>query len=521
MNKETRTDEELLKILKDEYNKSGELKTSKFRANNGLPHYQVYYRRFGDWNNALRLAGLPTKKEKFKNIDKKQLKNLFIQIVNKFNKIPQYKELEKLNNFPAPTIIYKYFEKYDEFVTYCGFNTNKTSSGRIKDEFLLNEIKRFISEFNKIPIQSDFENLDGYPSRKTFSNHFGSFNEAIRLAGYEPVDLSMKEKSEKHNKEYLLKIIRDYYKKYNKTPTMKELTKEIGYEPKHYYVEIFGKYNNAILELGLPLNSVSHYDDEFLHSEFERFVKENGRIPAYSEFNNSEYPSFWCYQNRFGSWNNAVRSYGYDACFDEYTFDNIKNGLIKMCNEIYNTENRKIISVEDINNCEYTPKYSCCLKHIKKNGTTIRKLLRECGFDYCKSSMGMIYEFEDGERTVSKYEFDFSRFLRENGFTFNKKYFRDVKYKTLDNKYNGNMNCDYCIIINNSRVYIEIAGYLRDHKKDFIQDIQIKDKLKEQYRIKLMQKEQMLKDNNLEYYILFPSDLQEDFLLSIFKKEIN
>ena len=44
-------------------------------------------------------------------------------------------------------------------------------------------------------------------------------------------------------------------------------------------------------------------------------------------------------------------------------------------------------------------------------------------------------------------------------------------------------------------------------------------KSKEKYRLKLIEKEKMLKDNNLDYYILFPSDLQEDFLMSIFKKD--
>jgi len=43
-----------------------------------------------------------------------------------------------------------------------------------------------------------------------------------------------------------------------------------------------------------------------------RFVEENNRIPAYVEFNNSDYPSFWCYQNRFGSWNKAVKHYGFE-----------------------------------------------------------------------------------------------------------------------------------------------------------------------------------------------------------------
>lgn len=117
---------------------------------------------------------------------------------------------------------------------------------------------------------------------------------------------------EKYNKEYLLNLIFDFKNKYGKVPTIKELHKELGLDYKLYYQKVFGSWNNALKEANLPLNSVSQYDDEFLHSEFERFVKTNSRIPTYAEFNNSEYPSFWCYQSRFGSWNKAVVAYGYE-----------------------------------------------------------------------------------------------------------------------------------------------------------------------------------------------------------------
>jgi hypothetical protein len=57
---------------------------------------------------------------------------------------------------------------------------------------LINSIKDFVKEFGYIPIQSDFEHLEGYPSRKTFTNYFCSFNEVVRLAGFEPIGTNRK-----------------------------------------------------------------------------------------------------------------------------------------------------------------------------------------------------------------------------------------------------------------------------------------------------------------------------------------
>lgn len=306
------SDEELLEILRNEYTKNNKVLQRNFCVKNGLPRYQIYYKRFGSWNNAKKLVGIPIEIKKSTKINKENLKRSFIKIVNEQGEIPSFKQLDKINDFPCSRAIYNFFETYDEFVIFCGFNHNKSSNGKLKDQFLLDEIKRFIKEFNRIPIQKDFENLKGYPSRKTFINHFGSFNKAIRQAGYEPKGLSIEENKYKYTKEYLFRIINDYIKKYNEVPTMEKLNKEVEFEVKIYYKKVFDGWNNALKELNLPLNSVLHYEDEFLHSEFERFIKENGRIPVLQEFNNSEYPLFWCYQSRFGSWNNAVMAYGYE-----------------------------------------------------------------------------------------------------------------------------------------------------------------------------------------------------------------
>ncbi len=69
-----------------------------------------------------------------------------------------------------------------------------TKHKRYTKEILIEEIKRFVNEFNKIPTPKSFEKLKGYPSRKTFTNHFEHFNDAVRLAGYEVESLGTNEK---------------------------------------------------------------------------------------------------------------------------------------------------------------------------------------------------------------------------------------------------------------------------------------------------------------------------------------
>lgn len=75
------------------------------------------------------------------------------------------------------------------------------------------------------------------------------------------------------------------------------------------------------------------------------------------------------------------------------------------------------------------------------------------------------------------------------------------------------MNCDYVLHIGQRRIYIEVAGVIGVYKKWYLENRKLNDSIsKENYRIKLGVKEKMLKDEGLEYYILFPCDLTDENL---------
>ena len=211
------TRNELLKILKEEYELNGKIIQSYFCNKNKLPCYQTYIKEFGSWNNAKLEIGICETELTIRNVlSRKQLIQKFKSIVEKIEHIPTYNELLNLK-FPCHQI-YKYFDSYEEFTECCGTISSKTSNGKYKNDFLISEIKRFVEEFDKIPNSTDFDNLKGYPSRKTFTNHFNNFNEAIMLAGFNPTHLSLTERKEKYTKEFLLSEIYRFINEFEHVP---------------------------------------------------------------------------------------------------------------------------------------------------------------------------------------------------------------------------------------------------------------------------------------------------------------
>lgn len=187
----------------------------------------------------------------------------------------------------------------------------------------------------------------------------------------------------------------------------------------------------------------------------------------------------------------------------------IFNKEINLLEKYYCENNRSFISTKEIDSLDFCHSSSCLREFCKSVfNKSLKDYLCENGIIIGNNGEGLVYDFSDGEKTVSQWEYLFSKYLRNIGLEYNKDYFRDIKYNTLDNNYKGNMNIDYEIHINNKIIYIEIAGLLDHYKQWYYSDKEITNsKSKNKYRLKLKEKERMLNSNNLIYFILFPCDL--------------
>ena len=195
----------------------------------------------------------------------------------------------------------------------------------------------------------------------------------------------------------------------------------------------------------------------------------------------------------------------------------IKRDIVKLCAYVLSSENRITIKQDDWNLLSDISSYQSCSKYLQHDNSSLRSFIESIGFNLIDAGEGYNHLYNDEELVKSQYEFFFSNYIRNKGFIFNKNYFRNVRYATFIKNSRCGYDCDYIINFNDNIIYIEIAGMLRDYKNNYFNNTPINNKTRENYRNKLSNKESMLKENNLNYYILFPSDLNDEYLDSIFK----
>ena len=237
----------------------------------------------------------------------------------------------------------------------------------------------------------------------------------------------------------------------------------------------------------------------------------------YDDFRNPNQNSVGITEIRryWNTMNNMKKELGLTVNQESMTYKQITKDVLD--NDVNNildylqSENRAFITTREINNLGCCSRYlsldRACRKYYNEK---LIDRLNDFGICLGKQGRGFNYDFDDGEHTTSQYEYIFSKYLREYGFVYNKDYFRDVKYSEFISIYQGNMNCDYVIHYNERVIYIEIAGIIADYKQWYYQNRQItQSKSKDEYRVKLMQKEDLLKSKHLEYYLLFPCDLSK------------
>jgi hypothetical protein len=170
-----------------------------------------------------------------------------------------------------------------------------------------------------------------------------------------------------------------------------------------------------------------------------------------------------------------------------YYLEYIKN----IC-EDFKSHNIVTLMIKDFKKMDSTVEISTLKRHCLLENTTLQDMLHKYGCKLQTSGNGFYHMFEDGECTLSRYEYDFSETLRKYGFKYNKNYYRDVRYDEILNTYSGNMNCDYKIICNIDA---------------FKNNIKLNSKSKELYRIKLNKKKDIFEKAHVNYLILFKPDM--------------
>lgn len=231
-------------------------------------------------------------------------------------------DFENNENVKKKDIMY-YFGSLNNMNRELGFDETGTYRGHsYSKEELIEQLQNFVKENGFIPNVKFVDKHGkeyGLPNRKTYNNKIGSWLKVLHECGYdeeiERQNYILNEDGEyvlKHDDpEFLQNIILEYIENKGTTPTLRDMNKYYGTELKNFYKRHFGGYNACLESIGLELNQKSEYTQEELDKAFMDFINEYNRVPTIQDFNKTGRPSFWVYQQKFGSWAETCMHYGF------------------------------------------------------------------------------------------------------------------------------------------------------------------------------------------------------------------
>ncbi|MET3659161.1 homing endonuclease associated repeat-containing protein [Sporosarcina psychrophila] len=348
------TDDFLIETLRKYAINIGKTPTyNVFENDKTVPSAAIYKARFGNWNNAIVLAGLKTNGiRKFK---KEDIINEVLNYYEKYGRAPHYNEL----NYTS-VHVNKYWEGWTAMLEDLNLPLNRRFSSVTDEDGLLDFLKQLADKLDAIPTGRDIE-VAGV-NRNLFTQKFGSYKTALIMAGVvdseyfksmedrvpesiEAIATYYKENGEAptveeyeaiakrenlahrkalemvlekrfseicmehigvanqygRGKEQLLEDLIQLKEKLGRIPLTNELVKHGLAEIKQYYRTFEMSYTQIVQSLGWepPYKRIYKSIDELLE-DYSKLYKELGRIPFYEDINKEEWMAHSAtYKNHF------------------------------------------------------------------------------------------------------------------------------------------------------------------------------------------------------------------------------
>lgn len=187
---------------------------------------------------------------------KKYTREKLIEKIQQFAKIngrpPIVKDFINNPNYPCFDTYKRIFGSWNKAIELAGFKYRTGTGYSYTKEELLEEIKIFKIKNGRYPKALDFTNNPEYHGISTYQRTFGTFNNAIELAGFKP----RKSGQIYTDEEELLAYINEFERKNGRPPTNEDLTKNPEYPGRTTYSRIFGSLEKAKELISLDIDSV-------------------------------------------------------------------------------------------------------------------------------------------------------------------------------------------------------------------------------------------------------------------------
>jgi 5-methylcytosine-specific restriction endonuclease McrA len=174
-------------------------------------------------------------------------------------------------------------------------------------EQLIDEIHHVSEIVDSVPKVFDIRKHSEMKSA-WFAREFGSWNEALRQAGFDP------HRNHDITNHELIDELQNVTDELGETPTVEDFSAHGKYKPS-LCIYRFNSWNDALREAGIEPGKRQSIPEKELEEEFNRLMDVLGYVPSGREMTELGHFSKGVYDDRFGSWNDAVRTFGEEPRF--------------------------------------------------------------------------------------------------------------------------------------------------------------------------------------------------------------
>ncbi|PSQ39473.1 hypothetical protein BRD13_02840 [Halobacteriales archaeon SW_5_70_135] len=198
---------------------------------------------------------------------------------------------------------YTEFGSWNDALRAAGFDPNHEND--VAEADLITALQRLDEEVDGTPTFEDMAEHGAFdPS--TYYAHFGSWPDAKAAAGLDPATTT----SRRIPDEELLGDLRRLEAELGRAPRQADVREYGDYSVRPYYRQ-WDSWDGMLDAAGLDIDRNPGASREDLLAELRRLADERGQVPRFDGMNEHGRYSVWPYLRVFDSWNDALRAAGF------------------------------------------------------------------------------------------------------------------------------------------------------------------------------------------------------------------
>jgi len=259
-------------------------------------------RAFGTWVKARKKAGLEGGPSKNKAIDKEELLADLRRVADELEKTPTEEDYRQHGKYSMGPIRSK-FETLADARVQAGLELGK-KNGISKSE-IIKDIKSVVQELEKIPSKAEYSKHGNFTAQTAYKK-FGSWTAAREAAGLEGGPT----KNEYVPETDVIEDLKRVAEEIDESPSQEQYNQHGEFSEGVVHAR-FETWNDGLEAAGLETTPKRVTTEEYIQ-DIQKVAEKTGHTPSQLEYRkHGEYQVFGI-QERFGSWNNAVRKAGYE-----------------------------------------------------------------------------------------------------------------------------------------------------------------------------------------------------------------